>query len=222
MGVLLLGAVVVAGLYFLVRPGPTFFDRWGAGGHPRRAPLGAPARCHAFGIAIRGGGRGRWPGSWRRCGATGPGPWRLLVGPVLAVAGCDWVVKPVVDRTFADVVSFPSGTVTAVAAVATVGLLATADRWRSVVATLGGTVTVLAIVSVVALRWHYPTDALAGVATGVGVVLLTDCAADDWGAAPARRCSGAATPAPMGRTPMIGTSVGGPGTRSDAERTARR
>ena len=76
-------------------------------------------------------------------------PWRV----------CDWVVKPVVGRTFADVVSFPSGTVTAVAAVATVALLATPDPWRSVVAALGGTVTVLAVVSVVALRWHFPTDA---------------------------------------------------------------
>ena len=86
-------------------------------------------------------------------------------------------MKPIVDRTYADVVSFPSGTVTAVAAVATVGVLATPDPWRSLVAALGGTVTVLEAMSVVALRWHYPTDALAGLAVGVGVVLLSDCAA---------------------------------------------
>ena len=36
----------------------------------------------------------------------------------------------------------------------------------------------MAVVSVVALRWHYPTDALAGLATGAGtVVLLADCGA---------------------------------------------
>jgi membrane-associated phospholipid phosphatase len=46
-----------------------------------------------------------------------------------------------------------------------------------VTAALGGTVTVLAAMSVVALRWHYPTDALAGVAVGGGVVLVADCVA---------------------------------------------
>ena len=110
---------------------------------------------------------------------------------MLAVAVCDWVVKPVVGRTFADVVSFPSGTVAAVAAVATVALLATPDPWRSVVAALGGTVTVLACMSVVALRWHYPTDAVAGVAVGGGVVLLADCAARGLAVGLARRRAGA-------------------------------
>ena len=74
-------------------------------------------------------------------------------------------------------VSFPSGTVAAIAAVATVALLATPDPWRSIAAALGGTVTVLAVVSVISLRWHYPTDAVAGLATGAGVVLVADCAA---------------------------------------------
>jgi membrane-associated phospholipid phosphatase len=32
-------------------------------------------------------------------------------------------------------------------------------------------------VAVVALRWHYPTDALAGLAFGVGVVLVVDSTA---------------------------------------------
>ena len=179
VGTLLLGAVTVGGLYFLVRPGPTFLDRWGLAVFPAVhhsglllavTRLGSPFVVVAAAVA----------GFLATLRRDRPRAVALLLGPVLAVAGCDWVVKPVVDRTFADVVSFPSGTVTAVAAVATVGLLATADRWRSVIATLGGTVTVLAIVSVISLRWHYPTDALAGVATGVGVVLLTDCAAQRW------------------------------------------
>jgi membrane-associated phospholipid phosphatase len=33
------------------------------------------------------------------------------------------------------------------------------------------------LVAVIALRWHYPTDALAGVVLGVGVVLIVDRAA---------------------------------------------
>jgi membrane-associated phospholipid phosphatase len=63
-------------------------------------------------------------------------------------------------------------------------------------------VTVLAVLSVVALRWHFPTDALAGVAVGVGVVLLTDCAARGVAAR---------------RAPEAGRSGSGP--RPDAERT---
>jgi len=30
------------------------------------------------------------------------------------------------------------------------------------------------VVSVIGLRWHYPSDALAGAVLGVGVVLLAD------------------------------------------------
>jgi membrane-associated phospholipid phosphatase len=176
VGLVLLGAVMVSGLYLKLRPGPTPFDRWGLVAIPavRHSEfliavtrLGSPFVVVAAAVA----------GFLATVRRNRPRAAALLVGPVLAVAACDWVVKPVVGRTFSDVVSFPSGTVTAVAAVATVGLLAAPDPWRSVVAALGGTVTVLAVVSVVALRWHYPTDALAGLATGAGVVLVADCAA---------------------------------------------
>jgi membrane-associated phospholipid phosphatase len=176
VGSLLLLGVVVSGLYFIVRPGPTVLDRWAftairpvhhSGFLLVITRLGSPFVVLAAAVA----------GSLSNVRRNRPRAGALLVGPFLAVALCDWVVKPAVGRTFADVVSFPSGTVAAVAAVATVGLLATPDPWRSLVAALGGTVTVLACVAVVALRWHYPTDAVAGVAVGVGVVLLTDCAA---------------------------------------------
>jgi membrane-associated phospholipid phosphatase len=202
VGVFLLSAVIASALFFLVRPGPTLLDRWAfAAIRPVHhsgfllvvTRLGSPfvvvvAALAGFLATVR---RNR------------PRSVALLVGPVLAVAVCDWVLKPVVGRTFADVVSFPSGTVTAVAAVATVGLLATPDPWRSVIAALGGTVTVLACVAVTALRWHYPTDALAGLAVGAGVVLLTDCA----------------TRAIATRL-RAGAHARESGTRSDAERTA--
>jgi membrane-associated phospholipid phosphatase len=202
VAIALVAGVVVAGLYFSARPSPTIFDRWAFAAVPAVhhsglliavTRLGSPFVVVAAAVA----------GSLATLGRNRPRALALLVGPVLAVTVCDWVIKPVVGRTFADVVSFPSGTVTAVAAVATVGLLATADPWRSVVAALGGTVTVLAVMSVVALRWHFPTDALAGVAVGVGVVLLTDCAAR---AVAWRRDPGA--------------DGSGPGPRPEAERTA--
>lgn len=193
--------VVVAGLYFSARPGPTFVDRWAFAAVPAVHHSGlllAVTRLGSPFVVVAAAAAG----FLATIGRNRPRAVALAVGPLLAVTVCDWVVKPVVGRTFADVVSFPSGTVTAVAAVATVALLATPDRWRSGVAALGGTATVLAVVSVVALRWHFLTDALAGVAVGAGVVLLTDCATR---AVAARRAPG--------------TGPSGPGDRPDAERT---
>jgi membrane-associated phospholipid phosphatase len=206
VGSLLLLAVVVSGLYFVVQPGPTLLDRWTfaairpvhhSGFLLVMTRLGSPFVVITAAIA----------GSVATVRRNRPRAGALLVGPVLAVAVCDWVIKPVVGRTFADVVSFPSGTVAAVAAIATVGLLATPDPWRSLVAALGGTITVLAWMAVVALRWHYPTDALAGAAVGVGVVLLTDCAA--------RGLSARHTRDP-GRAESLWSD---PGARADAKRT---
>ncbi len=212
-GSLLLLAVVVSGLYFMVRPGPTVLDRWTfAAIRPVHhsgfllvvTRLGSPFVVMAAAVA----------GSLATVRRNRPRAAALLVGPVLAVAVCDWVMKPVVGRTFADVVSFPSGTVAAVAAVATVGLLATPDPWRSLVAALGGTVTVLACIAVVALRWHYPTDAAAGLALGAAVMLLTDCAARGLAARSARHPADAEShPSDLWAGPDL---LAGP----DAERTA--
>jgi membrane-associated phospholipid phosphatase len=174
-GVLLVG-IVLSSFYFMVRPGPTVLDRWmftavrpvhHSGFLLLVTRLGSPFVVVVAAVAA----------SLATIRRNPPRAFALLAGPFLAVAACDWIIKPAVGRTFAGVVSFPSGTVAAVAAVATVGLVATPDPWRSVTAALGGTVAVLASMAVVALRWHYPTDALAGLAVGVGVVLLADCGA---------------------------------------------
>lgn len=172
----LLGAVTVAGLYLRVRPGPTFLDTWGLAAIPAvhhsgfliaTTRLGSP-----FVVVV-----GAVAGFLAAFGRNRPRAVALLVGPVLAVAVSNWVVKPGVGRTFADVVSFPSGTVTAVAALATVGVLAAPESWRTGVGAVGAAAALLSALSVVALRWHYPTDALGGLATGGGVVLLVDCLA---------------------------------------------
>ena len=176
IGSLLLSGAIAGGLYFMVRPGPVLLDPWVfAALRPvhHSGFLVAVTRLGSPFVVVAAAAAG-FLATVRR---NRPRAVALLIGPVAAVAVCDWVMKPIVDRTYADVVSFPSGTVTAVAAVATVAVLATPDPWRSVVAALGGTVTVLEAMAVVALRWHYPTDALAGLAVGAGVVLLSDCAA---------------------------------------------
>ena len=77
-------------------------------------------------------------------------------------------------RHFDGVLSYPSGNVTNVAAVATALALATSGRIRVVVGVLGAVATGAMAVAVTGLRWHFPTDALGGAVFGVGVVLLVD------------------------------------------------
>ena len=80
-------------------------------------------------------------------------------------------------RTLGGALCYPSGSTVGAAALATAAVLATPARGR-VWTIMAGTVYALWVsVSVVALQWHYPTDALAGLAFGVGVVLLVDGAA---------------------------------------------
>jgi membrane-associated phospholipid phosphatase len=97
-----------------------------------------------------------------------------LVGPGLALVAVEWVLKPTVARYYFGVLSFPSGTITAVAALATAWAVAV-PRWLRVpVLLVGAGLVAWASVAVIALRWHYPSDALGGGAFGVGVVLLLD------------------------------------------------
>ena len=95
-----------------------------------------------------------------------------LVGPFAAAALDELVVKPVVGRRYLGELSFASGHVTAVSAVVTAWALAV-PRWaRPLAVGIGTVLVVLMVLAVVALRWHYASDALAGIVFGSGVVLL--------------------------------------------------
>ena len=103
--------------------------------------------------------------------------WRALAcltAPVAAVVLTEYFLKPVVDRHYDGVISFPSGTTTAVSALAMVWVLAVPGRFRPVVAVVGAFVVGLECMAVVGLLWHYPTDAVGGAVFGAGVVLLVD------------------------------------------------
>jgi membrane-associated phospholipid phosphatase len=174
-GILLL-LVAAAGLYFMVQPGPTPVDRVVldvVAGRHHSAFLVAVSRL-ASPVVVGTVSVAAAALSVRRDHARSLA---VLVGPALAVLACDWIVKPLVGRTFRGVLSFPSGTVAAVAALAMAIVLVMPDSWRWGAAAFGGVVTALVGTSVVALGWHYPTDAVAGVAMGTGVVLLADGAA---------------------------------------------
>jgi membrane-associated phospholipid phosphatase len=106
--------------------------------------------------------------------------WRALaclLGPPIAAALDQFVLKPLVDRRYLGDYSFASGSVTVLAGVSTAWVLAVTRRTRPAAAVFGSLGVALMIGAVVALRWHYPSDALAGVGLGVGVVLTVDGAA---------------------------------------------
>jgi membrane-associated phospholipid phosphatase len=154
-------------------PGPNALDRWGfAALGPTThstllvhiSELGDPAVLAAASVlaAVVVVGRDR-----RRAVAC-------LVGPAMATVLVEWVVKPAVGRHYLGVLSFPSGSVTVVASLAAAWTLAVPGWTRWPVAAVGVVLTGSMTVAVIALRWHYPSDALAGAAFGVGMVLLLD------------------------------------------------
>jgi membrane-associated phospholipid phosphatase len=98
-----------------------------------------------------------------------------IVGPIVAVVIADEILKPLVARYIAiDESTYPSGTVTVIASVATALVLVTGSRWRVAIA-VGSAITVVAVAfSVLVLRWHFLTDVVGGAAVGSGAVLLID------------------------------------------------
>jgi membrane-associated phospholipid phosphatase len=97
-----------------------------------------------------------------------------LIGPPLATLLAQWVLKPLVARYYLQVLTFPSGTITVVASVAAAWALAVPGWLRWMVVAVGVAAVGLTSVAVLALRWHYPSDVLAGAAFGVGTVLVVD------------------------------------------------
>jgi membrane-associated phospholipid phosphatase len=172
-GLILVGWTLVAGVAVHRHPGPNGLDRWGF------SALGPSLHSSVLiritdlgGFTVLAGGsvlaalvvvsRDRW-----RAVAC-------LCGPALAAVLVEWLIKPMVGRRYLEVLTFPSGSVTAVAALATAWVLAVPGWLRVAVSAAGSVVVVAMMVAVVALRWHYPSDALAGAAFGVGVVLSVD------------------------------------------------
>lgn len=171
-GLILLGWSVVAAVVVSIHPGANPLDRWGfallvksdSSVLIRITDLGAaPALVVGSVIAaLMAVFRDRWRAV---C---------CVAGPLLAALLVEYVFKPLVGRHYEGVLSYPSGNVTDVAAVATAWVIAAPRRMRPVVIALAAVAVALMAVAVVGLRWHYPSDALGGAVLGVGVVLALD------------------------------------------------
>lgn len=97
-----------------------------------------------------------------------------LIGPAAALLSSELLIKPAVGRTLGGVYSYPSGSTVGAAALATVAVLAVPARGRTATLVVAAVFSLWMAAAVVSLRWHYPTDALAGLAYGAGVVLVAD------------------------------------------------
>ena len=101
----------------------------------------------------------------------------ILAVPVTAVI-TDWLLKPLVHRTYIGQVVYPSGhtaTIVALAAAVTVLLLAPsrpemARPLRVLILAAAYLTCVAVVVGVIAVRFHYFTDTVAGAAVGIGTV----------------------------------------------------
>lgn len=173
----LLVAAAVAGLLLVHRPWPNRLDVWGFSLVPEDlgsrayhdvADLGS-APVFAAGILVLA------TASWWRDRARALA---AVLGPALAVVVTERIAKPLVGRhAVLGGNSYPSGTVTAVAALAVLVVLV-APRLLRPLAALFSAVALLAVcVAVVGMRWHYPTDTLGGICIGAGSVLLVDALA---------------------------------------------
>jgi membrane-associated phospholipid phosphatase len=177
IGILLLGIAALAGVAFVHRPWPNRLDIWGDSLLPGNlnshwahdfVTLGSMPVFIASVIMVSFIGILR---DWIRAIAC-------ATAPVLAVLIVQEIAKPLVDRHYSvtDGLTYPSGTVAAVAALATAVTLVMPRKARIPAAVLSSLAITGTAAAVVVLRWHYPTDALGGIAVGIGSVLTIDAA----------------------------------------------
>ena len=198
-----LAVAAVAGLAFVHRPWPNRLDVWGYAALPADpashwahdlvgvgslvALIGGVAAIFLVGI-LR---------DWVRAVAC-------ATAPVLAVLIVQDLAKPLVGRHLGMTgsASYPSGTVAAVGALMTAAALVSPTVVRPLVVVAGAAVTAGVCAAVVVLRWHYPTDALGGVAVGAGAVLVLDALFHlPWAVAGLRHGRGSPPPVGAARDP---------------------
>jgi membrane-associated phospholipid phosphatase len=176
-GVALLGAAALAGLLLAKRPGPNRVDAAGyfyVPSDPSSHLANELVKIGSLPVLLVGIGvifavtifR-----DWVRAFAC-------AAAPIVAVEVVEHIAKPMVGREIgAGSFTYPSGTVAAVAALATAVLIISPRLVRPLSALAGALVVAGVGVAVLVLRWHYPTDVLGGVWVGSGAVFFIDALA---------------------------------------------
>lgn len=100
-----------------------------------------------------------------------------VVATTLPVALNTWVLKPLFDHRLQDWLAYPSGhTVSLVATLTVLVLLARQGIARAVMAVVAVGVTVATGIGLVALGYHYPVDVVGGACFAVAAVLTLSLA----------------------------------------------
>ena len=176
VGVFMLVLAALAGLLIAHHPAGDLIDAWGLALLPARPDsityhdVAELASVPALVVGIVATALITVRSDPRRAAAC-------VVGPLFAILVTEHVVKPLVARQLVmgnD--SYPSGTITAVAAVAVAVVLVTRRPGRPIVAVVAAGMVAAICIAVVGMRWHYPTDALGGVCIGAGSMLVVDAA----------------------------------------------
>jgi membrane-associated phospholipid phosphatase len=173
LGVALLGAAALAGLLLAKRPGPNRVDAAGyfyVSSDPGSHVANELVKVGSLPVLVAGVAlifvvmvfR-----DWVRAFAC-------AAAPIVAVEVVEHIAKPMVGREIAGSFTYPSGTVAAVAALATAVFLVSPRLLRPLSAVAGAVVVAAVGAAVLVLRWHYPTDVIGGVWVGSGAVFFID------------------------------------------------
>ena len=175
LGIVLLGGAAVAGYALVRRPWANRLDAAGFAAipaNPNDPFYHQIAKAGSLPVLLGGIVLAIALSIWR----DWPRAVACLIRALGAVLITERVAKPLVARhlvTFGGD-SYPSGTVTAAAALVTVVVLAAPVLLRPLVG-LGGVIVVAAVgIAVVGMRWHFPTDVIGGACVGTGAVLTLD------------------------------------------------
>ena len=97
-----------------------------------------------------------------------------IVAPIVAIVITEYLAKPAVGRMFGGSLCYPSGHMTAVAAVICAFVIAVPPRWRTAAAVLGTAAGIVVGITLMLLRWHYLTDVIAGASVSIASTLIVD------------------------------------------------
>jgi membrane-associated phospholipid phosphatase len=103
--------------------------------------------------------------------------WRVMIYAALAITAfiiSEHVAKPLVQRTYYDELTFPSGSVTAASATVLAIWFALGPRLgrraRSVAQVIGVAWVLLITLAVIGAHWHTPVDAVGSILLSVGII----------------------------------------------------